>query len=60
MQVIIAPYDFLQGGTFLYVATVLQSASYHAAPTEMTRMGRVLYILAGIVIPSVLSAIFHH
>jgi len=48
------------GGTFLYVATVLQSASYHAAPTEMTRMGRVLYILAGIVFPSVLSAFFHH
>ncbi|KAF8336774.1 Zinc/iron permease [Amanita rubescens] len=48
------------GGTFLYVATVLQTASYHAAPADITRMGRVLYILAGIVLPFVLSAILGH
>jgi len=48
------------GGTFLYVATVLQTASYHAAPADITRMGRTLYIVAGIVLPFVLSAILGH
>lgn len=47
-------------GSFLYVATVLQSAVYNTTSTEMTRMGRVSYIVAGILLPFVFSAILGH
>ncbi|KAF8634163.1 hypothetical protein AX15_001031 [Amanita polypyramis BW_CC] len=50
----------VSGGTFLYVATVLQSALYHATSTEITRMGRISCIAAGILLPFVLSAILGH
>ncbi|KAG5637361.1 hypothetical protein H0H81_004825 [Sphagnurus paluster] len=50
------------GGTFLYVATVLQPVSEYsaAAPGEMRSTTRVFYIALGIFIPFVLSSLLGH
>ncbi|KAK2465725.1 hypothetical protein APHAL10511_002269 [Amanita phalloides] len=48
------------GGTFLYVATVLQSPSYQAASAESTRLGGILYVIAGILLPFMLGMLLGH
>ncbi|CAA7261565.1 unnamed protein product [Cyclocybe aegerita] len=49
------------GGTFLYVATVLQPVSNHSPiPGDMRPASRVLFISLGMFIPLVLSTIFGH
>ncbi|TFK40772.1 Zinc/iron permease [Crucibulum laeve] len=52
----------VSGGTFLYVATVLQPVSSHAGPAtdEMRPAARVLFISIGIFIPFILSALLGH
>jgi zinc transporter 9 len=50
-----------QGGTFLYVATVLQPVSHHsAAAADINPLTRVLHITAGIFIPYGLSTFLGH
>jgi len=48
------------GGSFIYVATVLQPSSNNLAPTAMTQGSRVSYIVAGILVPFFFSAILGH
>ncbi|KAG6813574.1 hypothetical protein H0H92_009618 [Tricholoma furcatifolium] len=49
------------GGTFLYVATVLQPVSdHHGTPGEMRPLSRVLHIAFGMFIPFVLSGFLGH
>ncbi|KAM6494041.1 Zinc/iron permease [Amanita muscaria] len=48
------------GGSFVYVATVLQSASYNTAASEMTRLRRSAYLFAGILLPFLLNLIIGH
>ncbi|KIY45205.1 Zinc/iron permease [Fistulina hepatica ATCC 64428] len=53
----------VSGGSFLYVATVLQPLSSHseARPSEdMSRSMRVLHIVAGIFVPFVMSSLLGH
>lgn len=51
----------LQGGTFLYVATVLQPVSHSSPSTQdMPRVARVLLIVIGLFIPFVLSSFLGH
>ncbi|RDB17793.1 Zinc transporter ZIP9-A [Hypsizygus marmoreus] len=53
----------ISGGTFLYVATVLQPVSEHSGshtPGEMRSVTRVLYISVGMFIPFLLSGLFGH
>ena len=50
-----------QGGTFLYVATVLQPVSHHSATAaDIKPLTRVLHITTGIFIPYGLSAFLGH
>jgi solute carrier family 39 (zinc transporter), member 9 len=49
-----------QGGTFLYVATVLQPVKHHSpVPGEMRASTRVFIIILGMFIPLVFR-LFHH
>ncbi|KAF9013297.1 ZIP-like iron-zinc transporter [Cyathus striatus] len=52
----------VSGGTFLYVATVLQPVSHHAAPSpdDLRPATRVLFISLGMFIPFILSALLGH
>ncbi|KAF8158172.1 ZIP-like iron-zinc transporter [Crassisporium funariophilum] len=51
----------VSGGTFLYVATVLQPVSNHSPhPGDMRPASRVLCIAIGMFIPLTLSALFDH
>ncbi|KIK01874.1 hypothetical protein K443DRAFT_678018 [Laccaria amethystina LaAM-08-1] len=51
----------LSGGTFLYVATVLQPVSHHSATAaDINPLTRVLHITAGIFIPYGLSTFLGH
>ncbi|PFH53364.1 hypothetical protein AMATHDRAFT_55281, partial [Amanita thiersii Skay4041] len=50
----------VSGGSFLYVATVLQSVSVTTSTSEMTGMSRVLHVIAGMFIPYALNAIVGH
>ncbi|EAU85968.2 hypothetical protein CC1G_02991 [Coprinopsis cinerea okayama7 len=53
----------LSGGTFLYVATVLQPVSHHSSgggTPELPRVSRVLLIVIGLFIPILLSSFLGH
>jgi zinc transporter 9 len=51
----------ISGGTFLYIATVLQPVSSHAPlPGDMKPAPRVLFITIGMFIPLLLSSLFGH
>lgn len=51
----------ISGGTFLYVATVLQPVSNHGTlPGDMKAASRVLLITIGMFIPLALSSLFDH
>lgn len=51
----------ISGGTFLYIATVLQPVSSHAPlPGDMKSASRVLFITVGMFIPLLLSSLFSH
>jgi len=51
----------ISGGTFLYIATVLQPVSSHAPLAgDMKRASRVLFITIGMFIPLLLSSLFGH
>jgi len=50
-----------QGGTFLYIATVIQPVSKHEVGMgEFSSLSRVLTIAVGMFIPLVLSSFFGH
>ncbi|KIL62081.1 hypothetical protein M378DRAFT_108857 [Amanita muscaria Koide BX008] len=48
------------GGSSVYAATVLQSASYNTMASEMTRLRRSAYLFAGILLPFLLNLIIGH
>jgi len=48
------------GGTFLYVATVLQPVSSQSVAQELSRRSRVFLIVIGLFIPFVLSSVLGH
>jgi len=51
----------ISGGTFLYVATVLQPVSHHSpASGDLRPAARVVFIAAGMFIPFLLSAMIGH
>jgi len=53
----------LSGGTFLYVATVLQPVSQHSKTSfgeEMSDRVRAIFIIAGMFVPIVIEAVFGH
>ncbi|KAF8195585.1 hypothetical protein BJ912DRAFT_957476 [Pholiota molesta] len=50
----------ISGGTFLYVATVLQPVSSHGPSSDMRATSRVLLITIGMFIPLLLSSLFGH
>ncbi|KAF4617159.1 hypothetical protein D9613_005948 [Agrocybe pediades] len=50
----------ISGGTFLYVATVLQPVSNHSASSDLRPAARVLLITFGMFIPLTLSAMIGH
>lgn len=53
--------SYIQGGTFLYVATVLQPVKRHSpVPGEMRATTRVFIIILGMFIPLVFRLLFHH
>ena len=53
--------DIIQGGTFLYVATVLQPVSSHSPVIgEMRATTRVAIIVLGMFIPLIFRALFKH
>lgn len=50
-----------QGGTFLYVATVLQPVSHHSpAAGELRPAARIFFIALGMFIPLILSSAIGH
>lgn len=51
----------MQGGSFLYVATVLQPVSHHNANAqEMAPVLRVAIIVVGMLIPFTLTSVMGH
>ncbi|TFK24992.1 Zinc/iron permease [Coprinopsis marcescibilis] len=55
------PALLLSGGSFLYVATVLQPVSHHSSGNgDLPRLSRVLLIMLGLFIPFALSALLGH
>lgn len=53
-----SPFSFLQGGTFLYVATVLQPVSSESSNTgDVGNITRVSLIVLGIFVPFTLSVV---
>lgn len=55
--------QLLQGGTFLYVATVLQSVSDHSGSenaSEIHKVMRVTFIIFGMLVPFTLSSLLGH
>lgn len=55
---------FFQGGTFLYVATVLQPVSHHSSvtplPEDMTKLTRAALMVMGMFLPFVIGALLGH
>ncbi|KAF9533102.1 ZIP-like iron-zinc transporter [Crepidotus variabilis] len=51
----------VSGGSFLYVATVLQPVSHHSpAPGDIMPSARVVLITIGMLVPLILSSLFEH
>ncbi len=51
--------SLFQGGTFLYVATVLQPVSENSQEQEMKNTTRVAFISLGMIIPFILGSLGH-